>query len=162
MSSELTVVTFRHRDEARTVLEAIRAMRRSPILSLDSVVVVTKDQGIEIILCPRHESAADRQDRDAELQLSLAKMVFGMPSEGAINALTEHGIDGHFLREIARTMEDKSSALLFLTRESAGYDPAVLRSTLALFKGTVHQTSLSAEVEDYLSREWTPRTDRHH
>jgi hypothetical protein len=48
-------------------------------------------------------------------------------------------------------MEGESSALFVLAYEDGVHDAGETRSTLALFRGRLHQTSLSLEVEAYLS-----------
>ena len=150
MSSELIVMTFRHRNEAETVLNAIRAMRKGPILSLDSVVLATKDRKGEITVRPGHQSGTTQEDRDTQILLALADLILCAPAKGAIDAITDRGMDSRFVTEIARTMQDDSSALLFLTRENGVHDAGETRSTLALFKGRIHQTSLPSEVEAFL------------
>lgn len=152
MSSELIVMTFRHRDEAQTVLNAIRAMRKGPILSLESVVVATRDCKGEITVCPGQWSAATEEDRDTQLLLALAELILCTPSPDAIDALTHRGMDGRFTSEIVRNMEGESSALLVLARENSIHDAGETRSALALFQGRLHQTSLPPEVEVYLYR----------
>ena len=152
MSSELMVMTFRHRNEAVTVLEAVRAMRKRPILCLDSVVVATQDRTGEITLRPGQEPAAAQQDRDTHILLAMADLILCAPAQDAIEALTDRGMDGRFMAEIARSMEGGSSALFVLARQNSVHDAVETRSTLALFKGRIHQTSLSPEVEAYLSK----------
>ena len=151
MSSELIVMTFRHRNQAETVLNAIRAMRKSPILSLDSVVVVTKDRLGEITLVPGQPPATAQEHRDTQTLLILADLILCTPAKDAIDAMRDRGMDGRFVSEIARSMEDESSALFLLTRENSIQDAGETRSTLALFKGKIHQTSLPPGVEAYLS-----------
>jgi uncharacterized membrane protein len=152
MSSELMVMTFRHRNGAETVLEAVRAMRKSPILCLDSVVVATKDPKGEITLRPGQEPAAAQEDRDTQILLALADLILCAPAKDAIDATTDRGLDGRFVSEVARSMEDHSSALFVLARENSVHDARETHSALALFKGRIHQTSLSPEVEAYLSK----------
>lgn len=152
MSSELMVMTFRHRNRAETVLEAIRAMRKSPILCLDSVVVATKDRTGEITLRPGQEPTAAQEDRDIQILLALADLILCAPAKDAIDAITDRGLDGRFVLEIASIMEDHSSALFVFAREHSVHDARETRSALALFKGRIHQTSLSPEVEAYLSK----------
>jgi uncharacterized membrane protein len=150
MSSELIVMTFQHRDEAQMVLEAIRAMRKSPILSLDSVVVATKDRKGEITVCPGQQSTSAQEDRDTRMLLALADLILCAPTKGAIDATADRGIDRQFVSEIARRMTGESSALFVLARENGIHDAGETRRTLALFKGRIHQTSLPSEVEAYL------------
>ena len=151
MKSELIVMTFRRRNEAKTVLKAIRAMRKSPILCLDSVVMAIKDPKGQITLRPSQESATAQENRDTQILLTLADLILCAPAKDAIDAITDRGMDSQFLREIASIMEDESSALLFLNRQNSIHDADEMRSTLTLFKGRIHQTSLSPEVEVYLS-----------
>lgn len=151
MNNELIVMTFRRRNEAKTVLKAIRAMRKSPILSAESVVVATKDRKGEITLHPRHASAAAQENMDTKILLTLAELILCASNKDVIDAITDRGMDGQFVREIASIMEDESSALFFLNRENSAHDAAEMRTTLALFKGRIHLTSLTPEVEAYLS-----------
>jgi uncharacterized membrane protein len=152
MNSELMVMTFRYQHKADTVLAAIRAMRKSPILCLGSVVVATRDRTGETTLRPGQESAATQQDRDTQILLALADLILCAPAKDAIVALTDRGLDGRFVSEIARNMEGESSALFILTRENSVHDAGETRSALALFRGRIHQTSLPPEVEAYLSK----------
>jgi uncharacterized membrane protein len=155
MNSELMVMTFRHQNKAETVLEAIRAMRKSPILSLESAVVAIKDRKGQVTLRSSREPAAAQQDRDTHILLALANLILCAPTQDAIEAITERGMDGRFVAEVARRMEDESSALFVLTREDSIHDAGETRHTLALFKGRIHQTSLPSEIEVYLSGRWS-------
>lgn len=157
MSSELIVMTFRHRNEAEMVLKAIRAMRKGPILSLDSVVVATQDRTGEITVRSGQEPAAAQEDRDTQILLALADLILNAPVKGVIDAMADRGMDRRFVSEIARNMEGESSALFALTRENGIHDASETRSTLALFKGRIHQTSLPSEVEAYFWRRGTSK-----
>ena len=152
MNSELMVMTFRYQHKADTVLAAIRAMRKSPILCLSSVVVATRDRTGETTLRPGQESAAAQQDRDIQILLALADLILCAPAKDAINALTDRGLDGRFVSETVRNMEGESSALFVLARENSVHDAGETRRALALFRGRIHQTSLPPEVEAYLSK----------
>ena len=150
MSSELIVMTFRHRNEAQMVLEAIRAMRKSPILCLGSVVLAIKDRTGEITLRPSQEPAVTQEERDTRILLALADLILSASAKDAIDAITDRGMDGRFMSEVATSLEDGTSALFVLARENSVHDAGETRSTLALFKGRIHQTSLPTEVEAYL------------
>jgi uncharacterized membrane protein len=152
MNSELIVMTFRYPDKADTVLAAIRAMRKSPILCLSSVVVATRDHTGEITVRPGQEPDAAQEDRDTQLLLVLAELILRAPAPDAIDAFIDRGMDGRFVSEIVKNMEGESSALFVLARENSVSDAGETHSTLALFRGRIHQTSLSSELETYLSR----------
>ena len=135
MNSELIVMTFRRRHRAETVLEAIRSMRKSPILCLGSVVVAIKDSTGEITLRPAQEPAVAGDDRDTQVLLALADLMLCTPAKDAIDTTIDGGMDRRFISEVVTSMEGESSALF----------------VLALFRGRIHQTSLSPEVEAHLS-----------
>ena len=151
MNSELIVMTFLYQHKADTVLAAIRVMRKSPILCLANVLVATRDRTGEIVVRPGQEPAGAQQNRDIQMLLALAGLVLCTPDQDAIDALAARGMDGRFFSEIARSLKGESSALFVLARENSVHDAGETRSTLALFRGRIHQTSLPPEVEAYLS-----------
>jgi uncharacterized membrane protein len=160
MSSELMVMTFRRQDRAETVLEAIRSMRKSPILCLGSVVVAIKDSAGEITLRPAQEPAAAGDDTDTQMLLALAELILRAPAQDATAAIMDGGMDRRFISEVARSMEGESSALFVLAREDGIHDAGETRSALALFRGRLHQTSLPPEVEACLSEGWASKVAR--
>ena len=151
MSSELIVMTFRDPHKADTVLAAIRAMRKSPILCLSSVVVATRERTGEITVRPDQETATAQEDRDIQLLLALAELILRTPAPDATDALIDRGMDRRFVSEIVRNMEGESSSLFVLARENSVQDAGETHSTLALFRGRIHQTSLPSELEIHLS-----------
>lgn len=152
MSSELIVMTFRDPHEADTVLAAVRAMRKSPILCLSSVVVADRKRAGEVTVRPGQEPDTAQEDRDTQLLLVLAELILRAPAPDAIDALIDRGMDGRFVSEIVRNMEGESSALFVLARENSVHDAEETHHTLALFRGRLHHTSLPSELETYLSR----------
>ncbi|MFN2156908.1 MAG: hypothetical protein ACK2UA_12580 [Anaerolineae bacterium] len=154
MNSELVVMTFQHQNGAETVLEAVRSMRKSPILCLSSVVVAIKDSTGEITLRPAQEPTAAVEDRDTLTLLALADLILCTPAQDAIDAMADGGMDRRFSSEIARSMEGESSALFVLAREDSVHDADETRSALSLFRGRICQTGLPPQVEAYLSRRW--------
>lgn len=151
MNNELIVMTFRDPHEADTVLAAVRAMRKSPILCLSSVLVVTKDHTGEITVRPGQEPDAAQEDRDTQLLLVLTELILRAPAPDAMDALIDRGMDRRFVSEIVRNLEGESSALFVLAREDNDHDAGETHSTLALFRGRIHQTSLPSELETHLS-----------
>ena len=151
MNNELIVMTFRDPHEADTVLAAVRAMRKSPILCLSSVLVVTKDHTGEITVRPGQEPDAAQEDRDTQLLLVLTELILRAPAPDAMDALIDRGMDRRFVSEIVRNLEGESSALFVLAREDNDHDAGETHSTLALFRGRIHQTSLPSELETHPS-----------
>jgi uncharacterized membrane protein len=151
MNSELIVMTFRDPHKADTVLAAIRAMRKSPILCLSSVVVATRERTGKINIRPDQETATAQEDRDIQLLLALAELILRTPAPDAKDALIDRGMDRRFVSEIVRNLEGESSALFVLARENSDHDAGETLHTLALFRGRIHQTSLPSELETHLS-----------
>jgi len=151
MNNELIVMNFRDPHEADTVLAAVRAMRKSPILCLSSVLVVTKDHTGEITVRPGQEPDAAQEDRDTQLLLVLTELILRAPAPDAMDALIDRGMDRRFVSEIVRNLEGESSALFVLAREDNDHDAGETHSTLALFRGRIHQTSLPSELETHPS-----------
>ena len=131
------------------VLEAIQAMRKSPILSLESVVVATKDCKGEITVRPGQPSEVSQKEWDTRMLLAFAELILSAPAKGGIDAIADREMDRRFVSEIAESMAGESSALFVLTRENGIHDAGETRSTLALFKGRIHQTSLPSEAEAF-------------
>jgi uncharacterized membrane protein len=151
MNSELIVMTFRDPHKAGTVLAAVQAMRKSPILCLSSAVVANRERTGEITVRSDQEPDAAQVDKDTQLLLILAELILCAPAPDAIHALIDRGMDGRFVSEIVRNMEGESSALFVLARENSVHDADETHHTLALFRGRIHQTSLPSELETYLS-----------
>jgi len=152
MSSELIVMTFPHRGDAKTVLKAMMTMRKSSILGLESSVLVTKSRQGCFTYHPK-ESDIVQGNSDTQILLSIAQLTFDPPQEGVVGPLKEKGLDDRFIKNLATVMEGQASALFILLEKGRGFDNREILNTLALFKGTIHQTSLLSDVEDYLTNE---------
>ena len=151
MSSKLIVMTFHHRGDAKTVLKAMETMRKSPILNLENSVWVTKDKGGSFTYL-YNESDDAQGNREIRILLSLAQLIFDPSQEAGVSPLIKKGLDYHFMKDIAAVMQEDSSALFLLVDKESGFDNHEILNTFALFKGTIHQTSLLSEVEDHLSK----------
>ena len=151
MSSKLIVMTFPHRRDAKTVLKAMETMRKSPILNLDNSVLVTKNKR-GCFTYQYNEMKEAQGNRKIRILLSLAQLIFDPSHEAAVSPLIKKGLDDRFMRDIAEVMQEDASALFLLIDKESGFDNHEILKTFALFKGTIHQTSLITEVEDHLSK----------
>ncbi len=153
MHSDLIVVTFDEEEEAQKVYDALQRMRKSQLLALENAAVVSKDSAGKVrSYGPRELTVPPEATGDDLLDL-LADLIFGTPPERRVRGLVEAGLDEGFLQEVGRAMGGRSSALLFLVRYDSMGDTDELLSALALFKGKVHQTTLSPEAEAAMLRE---------
>ena len=158
MNSDLIVITFDDEDEAEKVLDAMQSMRKEPLLSLEQAVVVTKDRlGRVRLHQTRDLTAGGSVAGESVLSLlaglilgSALGVVWGIDVGEIMGVLTEHGFDEKFMTTVEKTMGDNTSAILFLVRRDSTSDPAEVLKVLTLFRGKIHQTTLSPQAEAYL------------
>ena len=71
-------------------------------------------------------------------------VAIGAAVGAAIGALTHHGVDGAFVKEVEETLEPGKSALFLVTQEA---DQGLLVAALRPYSGTVLQTTVDDELE---------------
>lgn len=144
MHSDLLVVTFDNQEGAGRARDALQRTRKSPLLGLESALMVTVDGAGTVSLQPGRELLA-RQGND--LLEVIVDVIFADPPNGMLRRLVEQGLDAHFVEAVARTTGKNSSALLFLVRYDGVSDTGELLDALAPYNGKPHLTTLSPEVE---------------
>ena len=83
-----------------------------------------------------------------------AGLIIGGMAGAGIGALMDMGISKKFVKEVADSMENSSSALFIITR---GGDPDMVLATLRPYEGEVLQTSLDEEAADALRESLSKR-----
>ena len=78
---------------------------------------------------------------------SLAGIVVGAADGAIVGKMIEPGVDQDFVKDGSAALKPGTSALFFMFDAA---DPAATLSALRPFKGTLYQTTLSAETEDSL------------
>jgi uncharacterized membrane protein len=160
MNSDLIVITFEDADEAVKVFNAMQTMRKEPLLNLDRSVIVTRDRMGKVKLQQTRDlTASGSVTHDDPLQL-LAGLIFGSPVGvvwgvdvgDARKILSRQGLDDKFVHMIEQSVGNNASAIMFLVRRDDRIDCNEILNVLGLFKGKVHQTTISPEVEDYLAQ----------
>jgi uncharacterized membrane protein len=160
MKSDLIVITFDDADEALKVSEAMQAMRKKPLLNLEQSVIVTRDRTGKIRLHQTRDITEIGTVANGEILGLLAGLIFGSPM-GVVwgvdvgekmHELTRRGFDEKFVRMIEQVVGNNTSAIVFLVRGDGRSDRDEVLKVLALFKGKVHHTTLSPEVERYLAQ----------
>jgi len=146
MHNDLIIVTFDREEEAQSIYDALRRMRKGPLLGLEDAVMVTVDSTGSAILHQKRKLPPDPRATHGDLLSLTAGLMYGDPPEAMLRTLAEEGLDESFLEKVKRTMGTDSSALLFLVAYHSLSDTGELLNALALFKGKIHQTTLSSEV----------------
>jgi uncharacterized membrane protein len=155
MNGSLIVITFDRADRAEKVFDALHAMRRRAIYSLDEALVVTRSRNGQVH--PHHSQTLANTQRAHTLGVILG-LIFDEEgnergSQTDIKAeLVACGFDLHFLEIIGREMQDESSAIFFLVRRTSVGDADEIIKVLSLFHGHVSRTTVSPESEAYLSQ----------
>ena len=152
MACELIVAAFSGRTEAGTVLDALRSMRKAPVLELENAVVVIRKPDGTVALRREEVLSSERSGEDRVLLKSFARLLWGAGAEGAAEAQAGRGIDDYFVRETVRALEENASAVLILARPGGVHDADETLRALALFRGKICRTTLSPEAEAYLLR----------
>jgi len=150
--STLVVVNYNNPYKAEEVRLNLRKLQRENLLDLEGAVVAIKDQKGKV----RLHQAINLTEPNAfsgGFWGALIGLIFLSPVLGfaigysagaASDALTEVGIDDHFMKELAGTMTPGSSTLFVLVRKVT---PDELLEELKGTGGRVLKTSLSHEDE---------------
>ena len=144
--SNLVVVGFDEPHKAEEVRLKLQELQSEYLLDLADVVVAVKDETGKVKL----HHAGNLIAHDAVFQGfcgSLASLILVNSTAGAASgALTDVGINDHFMKELAATLISGSSALFVLTR-SPSPDRDRLLEELKGLGGKILMSSLSHDYE---------------
>lgn len=153
--SNLIVVAYPDEYRAAEVLAALRRLNKEYLIDLDDACYVTKDASGKIKL-HQNTSLAGAGAAWGGMWGMLIGLLFFVPflglaigaGVGALSArLADYGIDDKFAKQIAATLQPKTSAIFVLVRRST---PDKVVPELAQYGGTILQTSLPKETEEKL------------
>jgi uncharacterized membrane protein len=142
VNSDLIVMTFNSSKMAQTVHNSLQAMRKSAILGLDDSVIMTRDGAGQFRLHPGSQSSPG-------LAVRLADLILPSP-KGVVPGVDGVKLDGGFVRAVVSALRNNSSALLIFLGSDSLSDRVELLNALALFRGTIHQTTLAPPGEALL------------
>lgn len=147
MYSDLIAMIFDRHVDTQRVYDAIQSMRHSPILGLGKAVIVNRDSTGRTSLYQRREVPAAPKAKEADVLGLIADLLFGAAADERMATWGKVGLDEQFVESVVRAMETDKSALLALVRYDDIADRDELLRILALFKGRVHQTTMSPKAE---------------
>jgi len=155
MHSDLIIMTFDHDEDARRIYDALYIMRRSPLLGLDDAAVVTVDSTGSATYHRKRKLPPEPGATYGDVLSLITNLIFVDPTKVTLSTMARVGLDERFLEKVGRMMRNNSSALLFLVAYNSVSDASELLSTLALFKGKIHQTTLPSETNAAVLRTMT-------
>jgi uncharacterized membrane protein len=127
-------MTFHDGEMAQTVHNSLQAMRKSAILGLDDSVIITKDGAGQLRLYPGAQASTG-------LAGQLADLILRSP-ERVVPALDGVELDDGFTKAVVAALHNSNSALLIYLDSGGLGDRVELLNALALYRGTIHQTTL--------------------
>ena len=142
MNSDLIVMTFDDSEMAQTVYRSLQVMRKSRVLGLGHSVIMTKDGAGQVRQAPGSQASTG-------VAGLLADLIFRF-SEGVVPEAATAGLDDDFLATVRSALRNNGSALLFFVHPDSLTDTGELLNALALFRGTIHQTTVSPQDEALL------------
>jgi uncharacterized membrane protein len=139
VNSDLIVMTFDGGEMAQTVYDSLKAMRKSQVLGLEDTAIVTKDGAGQVRLHPGPQAGIGLAGLLADLVLYSPERA--MPGGPGVK------LDDGFVGTVGSALRNNASALLFFLHPDGPGDMGELLDALALFRGTIHQTTLSPQSE---------------
>ena len=159
MKGSLIVITFPQPDRAETVFDALQAMRRRALYSLDEALVVTRNRQGQVRLHHTHSLANTQSPHTLDVLVGLMfakeeeEVENGRYSQSDIKTnLSAAGFDLKFLEIIGNSMQEESSALFFLVKKASLGDANEIIKVLSLFHGSIAQTTITPASEAYLTQ----------
>jgi uncharacterized membrane protein len=144
--SNLFVVGFDEPHKAEEVRLKVQKLQSEYLLDLEEVVVAVRDEKGKVKLHQAGSLTADGAICGGFCG-SLTGLIFLNAATGAASgALTDVGINDHFMKELAATLIPGSSALFVLVRKATPYREMVLEKLKGI-GGKILMTSLSHEDE---------------
>jgi len=155
--SDLIVIGFEDEHSAFEMRATLAKLQKEYLIEMEDVVVVTKDNDGKIKLHQATNLTAVGAI-GGTFWGTLVGLIFLNPLVGAAigagagalsGMLSDFGIDDDFMKRLGETFKPGTSALCMLVRKVT---PDKVLEALKPFSGTVLQTSLTKEKEDYLRK----------
>ena len=153
--SNLIVIVFDDPEEAGEVRKTIKSIQGGGYIRLDDSAVVVKDAKGKFHV----KNEMDRGVKVGAIGGGLlglligsvffpfAGLLIGALAGAGLGAAVKLGISQSFVKEVAESMENETSALFIIVRDS---DPDMAIAALKPYKGKLLQTTLSPEDEENL------------
>ena len=155
--SDLVVIGFDDESTAFEMRAALAKMQKEYLITMEDVVVVTKDENEKVKLHQAINLTASGAVGGGFWGM-LMGMIFLNPLVGAAvgagagaisGSLTDIGISNEFMKQCGETLKPGTSALFVLVRKAT---PDKVLEHLKHFKGKVLKTSLTVDEESELRK----------
>jgi uncharacterized membrane protein len=154
MMRHLIVITFDNPDDAGKALKSLRQIEKSGHLHLNDTAVIVKDAEGKPHVKNEFSSGTETGAVFGALlgpflffAFPLAGIAVGAGAGALVGKMFDTGVDQKFVKDVQAALEPNHSAL-FLVGDKG--DPSAILAALRPYKGKVHQTTLSPELEEQL------------
>jgi len=147
MNNDLIAAAYESEGLAQRIYDSLQNMRKSSLLGLQNVVIVSKSGAGKVSVYLKKELPSSPKTTDAEILNFITETIFTDPQNEMVQGLVEDGIDDLFIETLSRALDVNSSALLFLLSYNSMNDTDELLGTLALFKGRIYQTTIPQQTK---------------
>jgi uncharacterized membrane protein len=146
MNNDLIAMTFDTEEGASKTRQALELMRGSQFWGLVKTVIVSRDSS-GTVLVHQQQIPADEYSPSLLLPEVLADEILGASPEAGLRKLVGAGLSETFLKEITSALIPNSSAILIYIQQGSLVNPQQVLDVLRQFTGTVHHTTVPADVE---------------
>jgi uncharacterized membrane protein len=144
MNNDLIVVTFENEADASKARGALEIMRNSEFLGVSNTVIVLMDMVGKVVV----HSQCHLPVPSSEMSCLLACAIFGKHPEEGRRKLVDAGLDERFVKNVSSALVPESSAIVNYVRHDSLVDTQQVLDALKQFRGTLHHTTVPAEVEE--------------
>jgi uncharacterized membrane protein len=148
MLNDLIVIAFDNEADAEKVWGALKVIRNRKSLGVLNSVIVTRDRAGKVIVQLQRQLPVDQTDPGSQMPGLLANLLFGTPTDEGPQKLVDAGLDERFVKMMASTLNPDSSMIINYIRQDSLVDTQQVLETLNQFNGTLHHTTVPAEVEE--------------
>jgi uncharacterized membrane protein len=147
MKNDLIVLTFENEEDALKARGALEIRRNSQLLGVLNTVIVTRDKTGKLVLHIQRQLPNHPEDPSSQMPELLVETIFGNPPEERLQMLVDAGMDERFFKLVSSALKPGSSLVLSYVPQDSLVDTQQLVEFLNQFNGTLHHTTVPAEVE---------------
>jgi uncharacterized membrane protein len=148
MINDLIVMTFDDETDASKARGVLEIMRNRYFLGVVDAIVVTMDSAGGVVVHSQRQLRAQPSDPSSEVSRLLAGAIFVKPPEDGVKELVNAGLDERFVNTVSSALTPETSLLLNYIRKDSLIDTQQFLDALKQFRGTLHHTTVPAEVEE--------------
>lgn len=153
MDNDLIVMTFDNEEAASKARQALEIMRNRQFLGVPNAVIVTRGRAGKVTVDRQRQLPAEPPGPSSQMPGLLVDTIFGKPPEEGVQKLVDAGLDERFLDKVLSAIGPESSMILNYVRQDSLVDTEQVLDALNQFRGTLHHTTVPAEVEEAILKQ---------